>query len=351
MLVRTLISLLFTASFSLHANESRLALKPEVQRGDIRNPQGLWPLLGASMGLMDSGANVRSGGVPMHLKVIGSYYFDGTPWIADAGLGLHNEFLTQDGGGNDLIQSLYTEVAARYQFTNKWQLGAIWNTLVDNPDRYKSNTENLASFIGVQALKEFTWDEKYLVRAGGRVMTDVGIGGESINTIMGEVQVSFGDSQKVAVQPAPVIKSEPIAPHLARQAVQTFQIDPGPVNFESDSTRLVNTSQQYLRRLARALADNRQLFDRVEVIGHADQRGPHPYNKKLSENRAQTIANSLLAAGINKSQIRTVGKGKSELLTQSTSPTALARNRRVQLEFHGVKNQTALKNVIDSVSR
>lgn len=355
MLGRSLLALLVVGSFALHAaDESRLSFKPELQRGDIHKPQGLWPLLGASMGVMDSGENVRTGGVPMHVKVMGSYYFDETPWVADAGIGLHNEFLTQSGGGNDTIQSLYTEVAARYQFTNKWQLGAIWNTLVDNPDRYKSNTENLASFIGVQALKEFTWEEKYLVRAGGRVMTDVGLNGESINTIMGELQVSFGDSQKAPVaevKPAPVIRSEPVAPHLARQAMQTYQLEPGPVNFESDSTKLVANSQQYLRRLARALADNRHLFDRIEVIGHADQRGTTPYNKKLSENRAKTIANTLMASGINKSQIKTIGRGKSEPLTQAMSSSALARNRRVQVEFIGVRNQAALKNIIDSVNR
>jgi len=352
-LTRCCLAWLLIGSLSLFAAESNvLSLKPEVQRGDIRNPQGLWPLLGVGMGVMDSGENIRTGGVPTHVKVLGSYYFDETPWIADGGVGLHNEFVTQEGEGNDTIQSLYTEVAARYQFTSKWQLGAIWNTLVDNPDRYHSNTENLASFVGVQVLKEFTWDEKYLVRAGGRAMTDVGISGESINTIMGELQVSFGDSRKAPVaERKPEIRSQAIAPHLARHAVQTFQLEPGPVHFESDSTKLVNNSQQYLRRLARALADNRQLFDKIEVVGHADQRGTQPYNKRLSQNRAQVISNTLLAAGINKAQIKAVGKGKSDLLTHSMAPTALARNRRVEIEFHGVKNHTALKNIIDSVSR
>lgn len=353
MLSRIVLSLLTVGSLSaLAAETSRLQLSPEVQRGDIYKPQGFWPLLGAGLGVMDSGDKVRSGGIPSHIKVLGSYYFDGTPWITDAGIGLHNQILTQDGGGSDTIQSLYTELAARYQFTNRWQLGAIWNTLVDNPDRYHSNTENLASFVGVQVLKEFTWNDQYLVRAGGRAMTDVGISGETISTIMGELQVSFGGSAKpTVVETKPIPRPEPIAPHLARQAVQTFMLEPGPVHFESDSTKLVNSSQQYLRRLARALADNRQLFDRIEIVGHADQRGTHPYNKKLSMNRAKTIANSLIAAGINKSQVEPIGKGKSELLTHSMSPIALARNRRVELQFIGVKNQAALKNIIDSVKR
>jgi outer membrane protein OmpA-like peptidoglycan-associated protein len=250
---------------------------------------------------------------------------------------------------------LYTELAARYQLTNRWQLGAIWNTLVDNPDRYKSNTNNLASFIGLQALKEFVWADRYLVRAGGRVMTDVGIGRETVDTIMAEVQVSFGPGTAAAPmaeiqKPAPT--PEPVAPHLDRQAIQTFEFsDPGPVHFESDSTKLVHHSQLYLRRLARALADNRHLFERVSVIGHTDQRGTDKYNLKLSRNRAKTISNTLALAGLNVAQIHAEGRGKTELLSRSMAPTALLKNRRVQLEFQGVKNQQALKNVIDSVPR
>lgn len=322
-----------------------LSLDPEIQRGDLYNPKGLWPLLGAGLGAMDYNDRIRTGGTLTHVKVIGSYYFENVPWVADLGLGLHNEFLSQRGTGSDSIQSLYTEVAARYQLTNKWQLGAIWNTLVDNPDRYHSNTNNLASFLGIQALKEFVWSDTYLVRAGGRVMTDVGIGGETVDSVMAEVQVSFGKPS------APIVEQpKAIAPHLAKQAIQTFDFsDPGPVHFETDSAKLVRNSEIYFRRLARALADNHHLFDRLAVIGHADQRGADRYNLKLSQRRAQAVANALMTDGVRGDQIYTEGRGETELLSRSFMPSALLRNRRVQLEFHGVKNQQALKNIIDSV--
>lgn len=323
-----------------------LSLDPEIQRGDLYRPQGLWPLMGASFGAMDHNDQIRTGGTLTHLKVVGTYYFEKAPWVADLGVGLHNEFLSQRGAGSDSIQSLYTELAGRYQLTDRWQLGAIWNTLVDNPDRYRSNTNNFASFIGVQALKEFVWQDAYLVRAGGRVMTDVGISGETIDSVMAELQVSFGKPS------TPIVQEEPksVAPHLAKQAIQTFDFsDPGPVHFETDSAKLVRSSEVYFRRMARALADNRHLFDKVAIIGHADQRGADRYNLKLSQRRAQAVANALMTAGVNGAQIYTEGRGEHELLSRSMMPSALLRNRRVQLEFHGVKNQQALKNIIDSI--
>jgi outer membrane protein OmpA-like peptidoglycan-associated protein len=355
MILRSLVLVVLLAAVSVEAfetGETVLALKPEIQRGDLQHPQGLWPLLGAGLGVMDHNDQIRSGGTPLHVKLMGSYYFDNQPFVADAGLGLHNEFLSQNGPGADTIQSLYTELSGRYKFANRWQLGAIWNTLVDNPDRYRSNTNNLASFVGVQALKEFVWSDTYLVRAGGRIMTDVGISGETIDTAMAELQVSFGPSApKVAEQPKPAPAPAPVAPHLARQAIQTFDFDdPGPVHFETDSTKLVPSSAAYLRRLSRALADNRHLFERVSVVGHADQRGTEPHNLKLSRRRAQAIRNVLATSGLKSTQIHFEGRGESELLSRSMASMSLQRNRRVQLEFHGVKNNQALKNVVDSVT-
>src|SRR5262249_526171 len=129
-LISALIILTSVPAIAADSNStSSMALQPEIQRGDVYNPKGFWPLLGAGLGITDSGTNVRQGGVPAHLKLIGSYYFDQAPWVADLGVGLHNQVLTQKGEGSDTIQSLYTEIAARYKFGNRWQLGGLWNTL------------------------------------------------------------------------------------------------------------------------------------------------------------------------------------------------------------------------------
>ncbi|MGE4131835.1 MAG: OmpA family protein [Bdellovibrionales bacterium] len=341
---------LLSAASAWSVERNMLTLRPDLQRGDLYKPQGLWPLLGVGLGIMDYNDQIRTGGVTNQVKVMGSYYFDDTPWVADAGIGLHSEFLTQKGQGSDTIHSFYTEFSGRYQLSHKWQLGAIWNTLIDNPDRYRSNTENLASFVGFQALKEFVYDDSYLVRAGGRVMTDVGISGEMIDTVMAEVQVSFGSSAKPIVENKPEPKA--VAPHLASQAIKTFQFsDPGPVHFDTDSTQLVPRSKTYFRRLAQVLADNHHLFERIEVIGHADQRGADDYNRRLSLRRAQSVTNALTLAGVGSFQVRPSGRGESELLNRSMDPDALQRNRRVQLEFHGVKNREALQKLLDSVPR
>ena len=133
--------------------------------------------------------------------------------------------------------------------------------------------------------------------------------------------------------------------------MHSFQLDPKLVHFDTNSTHLVKSSNQYFKRLARALADNHQLFDKVVVVGHADQRGTNAFNYKLSERRAKAISEKLVLSGVNSSQIMSEAKGETELLSHSMKPNALLLNRRVRLEFQGVKSQEGLKNVLDSVNR
>ena len=97
MVQRVLVSLTLFFSLCAFAESGNvLVLKPEVQRGDLNNPQGLWPFLGVGLGLMDHNEGIRTGGVPSHFKILGSYYFDETPWVAAAGIGLHKQFLNQN---------------------------------------------------------------------------------------------------------------------------------------------------------------------------------------------------------------------------------------------------------------
>lgn len=182
------------SSVSVFANEAGLlAFKPESQR-NLYKPQGFWSFFGMGLGAPDlKGAN----GIPLQTKFLGSYYFDESPLVADMSLGLHDQFYTGSRSKSDL----YTEIAGRYIFTNRWQLGALWDTLVDNPRQYRSNNDNLASFVGAQALKEFSLKDNYLVRVGGRATTSVGLSGGSVNSIMAELEVSFpSNTQNNAVK-------------------------------------------------------------------------------------------------------------------------------------------------------
>jgi photosystem I P700 chlorophyll a apoprotein A2 len=77
---------------------------------------------------------------------------------------------------------------------------------------------------------------------------------------------------------------------------------------------------------------------RVTIEGHADGKGDEAYNQKLSERRAQTVAEWLTAhAGLSAANVRTRGWGKSKPVAPNTNadgsdnPAGRAKNRRVEI--------------------
>ncbi len=99
------------------------------------------------------------------------------------------------------------------------------------------------------------------------------------------------------------------------------------VFFEFDSFDLKQESLSSLRRLHRFLQDNPKVA--ILITGHTDNLGSDEYNLKLSLQRAQSVQNYLLKAGIKSDRIKVVGKGFREPMVPNTSPTNQAKNRRI----------------------
>ena len=78
----------------------------------------------------------------------------------------------------------------------------------------------------------------------------------------------------------------------------------------------------------------------VEMIiatGHTDNIGTDAYNQKLSERRAAAVKEYLVSKGIPASKITTIGKGESQPVATNKTAEGRQKNRRVDIEFKGVK--------------
>jgi len=69
----------------------------------------------------------------------------------------------------------------------------------------------------------------------------------------------------------------------------------------------------------------------VVIEGHACQEGSNLYNLALSEKRAKNVADMFVAAGIDRSAIKVVGRGQECPVAISTSREGRAPNRRVEV--------------------
>jgi outer membrane protein OmpA-like peptidoglycan-associated protein len=79
----------------------------------------------------------------------------------------------------------------------------------------------------------------------------------------------------------------------------------------------------------------------VLIEGHTDGKGTHPYNIKLSENRAASVKKWLVEnAGVSGSRITTRGWGETKPVAPNTNPdgsdnpAGRQKNRRVEITIH-----------------
>ena len=84
----------------------------------------------------------------------------------------------------------------------------------------------------------------------------------------------------------------------------------------------------------------------VKVAGYTDRIGSDAYNQKLSQKRAETVANYLVAKGVSQNAISATGYGKANPVTGNKCDAVkgrkaliacLADDRRVEIAVSGTK--------------
>ncbi len=104
---------------------------------------------------------------------------------------------------------------------------------------------------------------------------------------------------------------------------------PQDILFPVDSA-VVNSS---LRGDLLTVADSLQNYpgSTVQVVGHTDNSGSAEYNQKLSERRANSVADVLMNGGVAYNRIRAFGRGEDQPIASNLTAEGKAQNRRVEI--------------------
>ena len=103
---------------------------------------------------------------------------------------------------------------------------------------------------------------------------------------------------------------------------------PGDVSFSTGSAALAPESFGGLSKLARALQNQNV---RIEIVGHTDSSGSPDLNKRLSHDRAKSVAEYLHQHGVPHQQLFVRGAAASEPKADNATPQGRAMNRRVEI--------------------
>lgn len=150
-----------------------------------------------------------------------------------------------------------------------------------------------------------------------------GIGGGVVGAIVGAVAGRYLCPAEAPPPPPP--PPSPPPPPAPGTKLETLA---GP-HFAFDSAALTVEGRARVGAAARALRDHADV--RVRVEGHTDAIGSDAYNLRLSERRAVTVHDALVAEGIDAGRIEAVGLGKSQPIADNRTPEGRAQNRRVDI--------------------
>jgi outer membrane protein OmpA-like peptidoglycan-associated protein len=115
----------------------------------------------------------------------------------------------------------------------------------------------------------------------------------------------------------------------ARETERGLVLTLGDVLFDTGKATLKPGANSTISRLAQFL---RQSPERsVTIEGHTDSVGTDSYNLMLSESRAGSVRDALVAQGIENSRILAVGKGESTPVASNDGAAGRQQNRRVEI--------------------
>ena len=143
--------------------------------------------------------------------------------------------------------------------------------------------------------------------------------------------LALGACKKQAPPPEPVVEAPPPPPEpeqteeeAVAEMVRNFQ----KVHFEFDQATLADASKAALQANAEIMQKHVGL--RVEIQGHADERGTTEYNLALGQKRATAIRDHMSSMGVAPSRLTIVSYGEERPAVSGSGESAWSENRRAE---------------------
>ena len=144
----------------------------------------------------------------------------------------------------------------------------------------------------------------------------------------GVADYSAADASKIQVSDITEALAVPRGTRIEASAPPTIRL---PIFFEFNSAQLKPEASQLLDKVSAALASGELETFRFSIEGHTDGIGSAEYNQNLSAERAVAVENYLLAKGVPRSRLGTIGHGKSSPVASNDTEEGRQRNRRVEI--------------------
>jgi len=142
----------------------------------------------------------------------------------------------------------------------------------------------------------------------------------SSHSIVASLSVRFG------APPPPPVAAPPAPPIVAPPPPKVFL-----VFFDWDKDTITPEGMQIIQQAANTFRAGGAV--RIQVTGYTDRSGSPGYNQRLSERRANNVANALARLGVPRAQMAVSGRGENDNRVPTADGVREPQNRRVEIVF------------------
>ncbi|MFO0727641.1 MAG: OmpA family protein [Myxococcota bacterium] len=231
-----------------------------------------------------------------------------TPFLLVGG-GMLGVASASDALGNDTDRAFHWGAGVKYYLNDTFSIRADFRHIFSAAYGHESgNTSHFEGMLGFSMVL-FKGEETKLI--------------EPEQSPIRIVEAAKEPEPEPVPPPAPVETHAEIA--IAAQAVEAVL---NRVHFEWGSSELRSRDFAFLDEAVSLLEAHPALH--VQVIGHTDSTGPHAYNLKLSDRRAEAVRAYLVGHGVAEVRVQTLGLGPDAPAASNTTAQGRAINRRIE---------------------
>jgi outer membrane protein OmpA-like peptidoglycan-associated protein len=249
-------------------------------------------------------------------------------------------------------QTTYLEFSPRYRFHHRFSVGPSYRQIIGEELLYApSRVQNINGDIttnntlGIHFTYDIPMKSKYRMKLEAAVHK--AIDSNERDMYLSFLQLSFGfrlhDNQPVVKEK--IVIKEVVREVIKKQPSEIIELDEQVLSFEPGRYEITAKSLQLLEAIASVLKENLGDWEIIKVVGHTDANGPQLTNKRLSQKRAQAVAQIFFDKGIDKERVFVIGRGEEKLKSSGKTTQDHLLNRRVELNFVGKINKDVARQI------
>ena len=116
---------------------------------------------------------------------------------------------------------------------------------------------------------------------------------------------------------------------IAREGENIRLIMPGNITFDSNVSAIKSSFFPVLNSVGKVMNEYNKTY--IQIVGHTDSTGSADTNQRLSTQRAQSVADYLVAQKVARSRMTVTGAGPNMPIASNSTDYGREQNRRVEI--------------------